>query len=136
MSFEFELHPTLQKDLIDLGDLELCKLMVLPDSDNPWVVLVPIRENIKELHHLSKPDQQLLLKEIDLVSQVLESKFKPDKINIGALGNMVPQLHIHIICRYQNDRAWPGAIWGTKTGEDEVRIDQIVQSISNELLEN
>lgn len=102
---------------------------MLPDSENPWCVLVPPVADRSELHQLSEAQQQLLLKDINRVSATLEIEFKPDKLNIGALGNIVPQLHIHIICRYQTDRAWPNPIWGTKTGSDKVIINKNCQRL-------
>lgn len=114
----FKLNEKLESDLVYLSTLKLSQLFLLPDSDNPWFVLVPKVENIKEFHHLSQNEQEELLKEINLVSTFLEQEFSPDKLNIGSLGNMVPQLHIHIIARFKGDKAWPGAIWGAKAGKD------------------
>lgn len=130
----FELHPTLKKDLIEVCDLEVSKLMLLPDTENPWAVLVPMRENIKELHELSWDDQLLLLKEINEVSTFFNRKFCPKKINIGALGNMVAQLHIHIIARYEGDRAWPGAIWGTSSSKEAHKISDLEMILKDHFL--
>jgi len=118
----FKLHPRLEAELIYIGKSDLSQVFVLPNSDNPWVVLVPEIADIKELHHLEHKDQVKLLKEINSVSSVMEAEYTPDKINIGALGNMVPQLHIHIIARYKKDKAWPGALWGTDAGADNQKI--------------
>ena len=71
-----------------------------------------MREGITEAHDLSEEDQILLMKETTYISKKLQEAFSPKKINIGALGNMVPQLHMHVICRYEDDRGWPGALWG------------------------
>lgn len=119
---DFEIHPQLEKDLHYMKTLELSRLYLLPDSDNPWVVLVPEVSHITEWHELSEEQQLKLCREIDLMSRMLKEKFSPDKINIGALGNMVPQLHIHIIARFKDDKAWPGSIWGTEWGQDEGRV--------------
>jgi diadenosine tetraphosphate (Ap4A) HIT family hydrolase len=129
----FNLHERLEKDLINLGKLPLSYLMLMPDSDNPWVVLVPRIENIRELHQLTTEQQHQLLEEINTVSKHMEAEFSPDKMNIGALGNMVPQLHIHIICRFKDDKAWPGAIWGSEQGRDQARIENF-KNILCELL--
>lgn len=129
----FQLHERLKNDLIEIKDLELSKLMLLPDSENPWCVLVPKRNDIKELHHLESDDQNILLEEINTVSKILEKEFSPDKLNVGALGNMVPQLHIHIICRYKNDRSWPGSIWGTAAEIDKVKLEDIKTKILTSL---
>jgi diadenosine tetraphosphate (Ap4A) HIT family hydrolase len=110
-----EIDKRILKDSVFLKRLDLCELRLLKDGDCSWFVLVPLRENVVEWIDLSAADQRLLTTEIDFVCQTLKRFDKPDKINIGALGNMVPQLHIHIIARYKGDRAWPGAIWNTKS---------------------
>ncbi len=125
----FTLHPQLEKDTDLIGDLNLCQVRLLPDSQNPWVVLIPKRKDIKEIFELSKDDQRSLITEISLLSKELFLEFSADKINTGALGNMVPQLHIHIICRYKNDRAWPGSIWGSECGKDQEKIKSIAKSV-------
>lgn len=119
----FKLHPRLNADLIHLGDLKLSRVMLLPDPENPWIVLIPRREDIRELYELSDEDQKTLLSEINLFSKIMVKEFNPDKLNIGALGNMVPQLHIHIICRYEGDRAWPGSIWGISTPYNPSKVE-------------
>lgn len=83
------------------------------DALVPWVILVPRVPEITEIHQLSPPHQNMLIQEITKISLILETHFQPEKINVGALGNLVPQLHVHVIARYKNDRAWPGPIWGT-----------------------
>ncbi len=107
-----------------LCDLELCQLRLMKDGDVDWFILVPKREDIREWYQLSEADQILLTKEISFVSQKLR-EIKAYKINIASLGNMVPQLHIHIIARYPDDRAWPGAIFNTKNKKefDSKRVD-------------
>jgi diadenosine tetraphosphate (Ap4A) HIT family hydrolase len=82
------------------------------DSNYPWFILVPARENIKEIFQLSETDQVQLLKEISFFSELLSKNYNADKINIAALGNLVPQLHIHVIVRYMDDPAWAGPVWG------------------------
>ncbi|MFG1501398.1 HIT family protein [Halobacteriovorax sp. XZX-3] len=121
----FKLHEVLKKDLIEITDMKLSKLMLLPDQENPWAVLVPKREEIREIHELSWDDQVTLLEEINEVSRFLSDNYHPKKLNIGALGNMVSQLHVHIICRYENDRSWPGAIWGTKATKETHNISDL-----------
>ncbi|MGI4992272.1 HIT family protein [Halobacteriovorax sp. GFR7] len=121
----FKLHEVLKKDLIEIDDMKLSKVMLLPDTENPWAVIIPKREGIREIHELSWEDQVTLLEEINEVSRFLTGKYAPQKLNIGALGNMVPQLHVHIICRYENDRSWPGAIWGTKANKETYKISDL-----------
>ncbi len=108
----FSLHPTLEKDCIELGRLALCRVLLMNDSQFPWLILVPERENLKEIHQLSSDDQQLLMRESCYVAEKLAEHYQADKMNIAALGNMVPQLHIHHVVRYQKDKAWPTPIWG------------------------
>ncbi|CAM2807851.1 HIT domain-containing protein [Vibrio ordalii] len=123
----FELHPQLAKDTSVIGEFPLCLALLHKDNSVPWVILVPKRANLKELHHLSMQDQQQFLYESQAVSQALEATFCPDKLNLGALGNMVPQLHIHHVARFKNDVAWPGPIWGNTQGV--MRAEQEQQEI-------
>lgn len=112
----FELHPQLAKDTTIIGHFPLCIALLHKDNTVPWVILVPKRASLKELHHLPMHEQQQFLLESQAVSQALEATFQPDKLNLGALGNMVPQLHIHHIARFKTDSAWPGPIWGNTLG--------------------
>ncbi|EPZ50074.1 scavenger mRNA decapping enzyme [Bacteriovorax sp. BAL6_X] len=121
----FKLHEVLKRDLIEIDDMKLSKVMLLPDTENPWAVIIPKREGIREIHELSWEDQVTLLEEINEVSRFLTDKYGPQKLNIGALGNMVPQLHVHIICRYESDRSWPDAIWGTKPNKEIYKISDL-----------
>ena len=106
------LHPQLKKDCIPLGEFNLCSLLLLNDSNYPWFILLPNRENISELHHLAVSEQQQLMAESMFFSRCLEQVFQPDKINIASLGNVVPQLHVHHIARFNNDACWPAPVWG------------------------
>ncbi len=121
----FTLHTQLAKDCITLGDLPLCRVLLMNDANYPWLVLVPRREEAVELFELSRLDQQQLLDEIAQVSSVLAGHFRADKMNVAALGNIVPQLHVHIIARYRDDPAWPKPVWGAVTArpykEDALR---------------
>jgi len=83
------------------------------DSSFPWLILVPEREGMREMYELSIGDRAVLMEEITFVSEIIRQLYSPDKINIGALGNLVPQLHLHIIGRFRTDRAWPGPVWGS-----------------------
>jgi diadenosine tetraphosphate (Ap4A) HIT family hydrolase len=113
----FELHPQLAKDCEVVGDLPLTRVLLNRDSLYPWLILVPRREAIGEIFQLSIADQQQLLQESSLVGEMMMAKFQADKLNVAALGNMVPQLHIHHIARYKNDKAWPNPVWGFATAE-------------------
>lgn len=113
----FILHQRLKEDTIEITRLKLSRVLLMRDSSFPWLILVPGRENIREIHELSMEDRAVLIEEISLASQVIERLYMPDKINVGALGNLVPQLHIHVIGRFRTDRAWPGPVWGTGPAE-------------------
>lgn len=113
----FELHPRLAADTLVLGDFPLCRCLLMNDMHYPWLILVPRAEGIREIFELTVKDQQQLLRESSYVSERLAKHFSADKINIGALGNMVPQLHVHHIARYVNDAAWPGPVWGKHPAE-------------------
>lgn len=108
----FELHPQLAADTLVVGDFPLCRLLLMNDSSYPWLILVPRRPNVREIFELSEADQQQLLKESSQLSRVLQDQFNADKLNVAALGNMVPQLHVHHIVRYRTDSSWPKPVWG------------------------
>ncbi len=107
-----ELHPQLKKDCIELGEFTLCSLLLLNDANYPWFILLPNRAGITEMHQLSEVEQQQLMTESMFFSQCLEQVFQADKLNIAALGNVVPQLHIHHIARFTTDACWPAPVWG------------------------
>ena len=108
----FELHPQLAKDTVLVKNLALCRVLLMKDATYPWLILVPERADIREIHTLSEADQIILMREMTHVSRTVEALFDADKMNVAALGNMVPQLHIHIIARFERDAAWPGPVWG------------------------
>ncbi|MFZ2313571.1 MAG: HIT domain-containing protein [Methylobacter sp.] len=108
----FQLHPRLQQDCITIGRFELCRLLMMNDSQYPWFILVPEKTDINEIYQLTKPDRELLAEESGYLAENLAELYQADKMNIAAIGNIVPQLHIHHIVRYQTDRAWPAPIWG------------------------
>lgn len=108
----FHLHPQLAADCTLIGDLPLCRALLLNDSRYPWVVLVPRRAEIREIYELEPDDQRQLLKESSQLGEAMMKLFDGTKLNIGALGNMVPQLHVHHIVRFEHDPAWPGPVWG------------------------
>jgi diadenosine tetraphosphate (Ap4A) HIT family hydrolase len=108
----FELHPQLKQDCLELGQFDLCRLLLMNESRFPWLILVPEREGITEIYQLSDADQWLLLRESSALARGLAEGFAADKLNIAAIGNLVPQLHVHHIVRYRNDAAWPAPVWG------------------------
>jgi diadenosine tetraphosphate (Ap4A) HIT family hydrolase len=108
----FTLHAQLAKDGIELAQLPLSTLLLCNDSNYPWFILVPRIADISEIYQLDWQDQQQLLNESSLVSELLMQVFDGDKMNIAALGNVVEQLHVHHVVRYQTDVCWPKPIWG------------------------
>ncbi len=108
----WSLHPQLAKDTINIGDLPLSRVLVIKDANYPWMLLVPRREGAVEIINLDEVAQAQLMTEIARVSRALKEITKCDKLNVAALGNMVPQLHIHIIARRTSDAAWPRPVWG------------------------
>ena len=113
----FALHPTLDRDTVEVARLPLCRVLLMKDRRFPWLLLVPEREGPWEIHELSPADRGELIEEIARAGEVLSRIFTPDKLNVGALGNIVPQLHIHIVARRTGDAAWPGPVWGTGPAE-------------------
>ncbi len=108
----FALDPRLQQDTLAIGDFPLSRLLLSNDSNYPWFILVPRRENISEIFQLDIADQQQLWQETTALAQILKDSFDADKLNIAALGNMVSQLHMHVIVRKRDDAAWPAPVWG------------------------
>jgi diadenosine tetraphosphate (Ap4A) HIT family hydrolase len=111
-SSDWSLHPQLQKDTIDIGDLPLSRVLVIKDANYPWLLLVPRRPDAVEVIDLDEVEQAQLMTETARVARALKEVTKCDKLNIAALGNVVPQLHVHIIARRINDAAWPRPVWG------------------------
>ena len=118
---DFTLHERLKNDTIEVMDLALCRVLLMNDSSFPWLILVPMRTGVTEVHGLTKEDRAVLIEETAAASRAISSVFSPDKINIGALGNLVPQLHVHVVGRTRKDRAWPGPVWGSGQGTPYVK---------------
>jgi diadenosine tetraphosphate (Ap4A) HIT family hydrolase len=108
----WSLHARLKEDTIDIGDLPLCRVLVIKDAHYPWILLVPRRPEVVEIIDLEEVEQAHLMTEISRVARALKAITKCEKLNIAALGNMVPQLHVHIIARRSSDAAWPRPVWG------------------------
>ena len=108
----FELHPRLAADTHFLRDLELSRVLLMNDMRFAWLILVPMRTGMRDWIDLAHAEQHQLLDEIELCSRALRALVQPDKLNVAALGNMVPQLHVHVVARHVGDAAWPKPVWG------------------------
>lgn len=108
----FQLSPRLAADSISLIDWPLCQVRLMDDARFPWLILVPRRDGLEEWSELNPQDQAMLSAEIARAGRGLAQMFSPTKINVGALGNIVRQMHVHVIARFESDAAWPGPVWG------------------------
>lgn len=108
----FTLDSRLQQDTVAVGDFPLCRLLLMNDAQYPWFILVPRREDVSELFQLDEQDQRALWRETTFLAEVLKDSFAADKMNVATLGNMVAQLHMHVIVRRRDDAAWPAPVWG------------------------
>ena len=107
----WSLHPQLHADTVPVCDLTLSRLLAMNDANFPWLILVPRRAGVSEIIDLGA-EQTLLMDELALVSRALKDETRCDKLNVAAIGNVVPQLHIHIVARRKDDAAWPKPVWG------------------------
>lgn len=129
----FQLHSRLQSDCIEIDRFTLSRLLLINDSQYPWFILVPERSNITEIYQLSEQEQVLLQRESSLLAKTLANIYHADKMNIAAIGNMVPQLHIHHIVRYKTDVAWPEPVWGKFEAIPYTKVQ--IKKIKTELLD-
>ncbi len=108
----FILHERLAADTLPVVDLDLCRVLLMKDRRYPWLILVPRREGLRDFDEVRPEDKHTFYEEIERVSEILREETAAEKMNVAALGNMVPQLHVHIIARFAADAAWPGPVWG------------------------
>lgn len=134
INIPFKLDPRLAEDCYLLAELQLSQLLLMNNALLPWYILVP-RVSCTELHQLSAEQQAMLFQEIKLLSGFIENRYPTDKLNIAAIGNIVQQLHIHIIGRRQSDPWWPGVVWGTTQREayDQLQLNEVTQALSDAL---
>ncbi|MCJ2071917.1 HIT domain-containing protein [Methylobacterium sp. J-030] len=111
----FTLDPHLAADTVEVGDLALCRVLLMDDARFPWLILVPRLPAITEVTDLPEPDSSALWQEIRIATGVMQALAKPDKVNVATLGNVVAQLHVHVVGRFRSDPAWPGPVWGVGT---------------------
>ncbi|MEG3620280.1 HIT family protein [Magnetovibrio sp. PR-2] len=114
----FTLDPTLEKDTVEITRLGVCRVLLMRDQTYPWVILVPAIAGLRDFDDLNPTHRNAVTAEIDRASKALKAACQPYKINVAALGNVVEQLHIHVIARFQNDAAWPGPVWGVHPPQD------------------
>lgn len=112
----FKLDERLRADTAEVASIGLCAVRLMNDRTMPWLILVPQVEGAQEIYELDGAHRSTLMDEITLASRVMKDIYKPDKLNVANLGNIVSQLHVHIIARRSNDRAWPGPVWGAPGG--------------------
>ena len=132
----FTLADQIENDSVFLRDLPLSQLRLQNQSLVPWLILVPRRADVTEMHHLSAEDCAQLMREITMASRALEKLFTPDKINVGALGNYVPQMHVHVIGRFKNDPVWPQPVWGKLSAKPytEATLSAVVSRLNDSSL--
>lgn len=127
----FQLDPKLQADTFLIKDLKMSRLLLMNDANYPWLILVPRKANLVEITDLAMDEQIAVLQEINLVAEILKKSFKADKLNIANLGNVVSQLHIHVIARFKNDPAFPRPVWGALSAKpyEEKAAQQLIEQI-------
>jgi diadenosine tetraphosphate (Ap4A) HIT family hydrolase len=131
----FTLHPQLEADTYQVAQLPLCDLLLMNDARYLWCILVPRLEGLRDLHEVPAADKTQLYQEIDQISLLLADLADAYKMNVAALGNMVEQLHVHVIARRKNDAAWPGPVWGVGTAEPytDAQAEELLKKISKKL---
>lgn len=108
----FVLDTRLEQDTVSIGDFRLCRLLLMNDSSYPWFILVPRLEEVSEVFQLTTADQKLLWEEVTALAEIVKDTFGADKMNVATLGNVVAQLHVHVIARRRDDATWPAPVWG------------------------
>ncbi|MFD2264891.1 HIT domain-containing protein [Lacibacterium aquatile] len=133
----FILDPRLDADTTLLGRMGICRVLLMNDARYPWLILVPERNGLADLIDLTPEDEAAVWKSVRAVSEALKSITSPVKLNVGALGNVVRQLHIHILARYESDEAWPGPVWGKGTARpyEEAARDALIAALRKALPE-
>ncbi len=134
MQNNFQINNVLERDSVFIKKLDLCQLRLINNKDFPWVILVPEIDNISEITDLKSEQYNLLCSEIMIISRMMKAIFFPDKLNIATIGNIIRQMHIHIVARYQNDPLFPNTVWGNQSSPyEEIECNRIVNQIKNAL---
>ena len=134
----WHLHPQLAEDTHPVAHFALSELQLMDDANHPWLILVPRVESAVELIDLSDGQQAELTREIARASRALQAVFKPHKLNVAALGNLVPQLHVHVIARYEDDIAWPRPVWGMAAAQPYATEELVrrIEALRNVLVDS
>jgi diadenosine tetraphosphate (Ap4A) HIT family hydrolase len=132
---DWSLHPQLARDTLNIGDLPLSRVLIINDANYPWLLLVPRRADVSEITDLDEVEQAQLMTEITRAARALKTVTACDKLNIAALGNVVPQLHVHVIARHQGDAAWPRPVWGVVPAVpyDKAEFDPFVSALRRKI---
>ena len=131
----WSLHPQLARDAVAIGDLALSHVLVANDANWPWLLLVPRRQGVCEIIDLDEAEQAQLITEIAHAGRALKAVTACDKLNVAALGNVVPQLHVHVIARRQGDAAWPKPVWGAvpPVDHDKYEVERFIAELRRKL---
>lgn len=127
---DFKLHPQLEADTHFIADLQLSRVLLMNNANFPWLILVPRKQALRELYDLTSNDYMQVMQEIRMMTEKFASHTGAYKINVAALGNVVPQLHIHIIARFENDAAWPAPVWSSVAPATPYKPEEIRGIIS------
>jgi diadenosine tetraphosphate (Ap4A) HIT family hydrolase len=132
---EWRLHPELARDCAFVADLALCRVLVLRDANYPWLVLVPRESGLADVTDLDDYGRTQLMREVSAAAAAVKKITRCDKLNVAALGNVVPQLHVHVIARFHHDPAWPKPVWGQvpARGYDAAALATFIESVRGAL---
>ena len=131
----WSIDPQIERDSVVVGDLPLCQVRLMNDANFPWLLLVPRRRDVSEITDLAESDQAQLMREVALAVGALKAETACHKINVGAIGNMVAQLHVHVVARFRTDTAWPKPVWGQvpARGYDDIALQKLLASLRRRL---
>lgn len=131
---DFELNQILERDSYYIDNLKLCQIRLMDNSNYPWIILVPTKPNLVEITDLNDRDFDLLNQEIKKVAKLLQKEFNPDKLNIANIGNIVSQLHVHVIARFKHDKLFPKTVWGSPLKHyDDQSLKEIIEILRKNL---
>ena len=129
----FTLHPALAQKTFVM-DLPFCRVLFEDNANYPWIFLVPRKDNVRNMLDLSTDERLILMREIEVCEHAMNNLFHPAQTNVAMIGNKTPQLHVHIICRFETDPAWPGTVWSeVATPYSVEKKEQIIHEIKKEI---